>query len=74
MISQVEGLAKAMYDTPKVAGALTSAELGMAFGRAHVIHALLQPGALCEAFKDAYWRLIGFRPAPETDWFSGLER
>tara|TARA_B100000678_G_scaffold212924_1_gene180340 strand:- start:662 stop:1369 length:708 start_codon:yes stop_codon:yes gene_type:complete len=72
--NKVHFLAKALYDMPQTAGALSSAELGMAFGRAHVIHALLQPGALCEAFKDAYWRLIGFRPAPETDWFSGLER
>ncbi|HIG23940.1 MAG TPA: RNA-binding protein [Henriciella marina] len=72
--NKVHFLAKAIYETPQTAGALTSAELGMAFGRPHVIHALLQQGALCEAFKDAYWRLTGFRPAPERDWFSGLKR
>ena len=72
--NKVHFLAKALYDRPETAGALTSAELGMAFGRPHVIHALLQQGALCKSFKDAYWRLTGFRPAPELDWFSGLKR
>ena len=72
--NKVHFLAKAMYDTPRTAGALSSAELGMAFGRDRVIHALLQQGALCKAFETAYRRLTGFRPAPERDWFSGLRR
>ena len=72
--NKVHFLAKAMYDPPKTAGALSSAELGMAFGRDRVIHALLQQGALCKAFETAYRRLTGFRPAPERDWFSGLRR
>ena len=72
--NKVHFLAKAMYETPKTAGALSSAELGMAFGRPRVIHALLQRGPLCKAFETAYRRLSGFRPAPERDWFSGLRR
>ena len=72
--NKVHFLAKAMYERPRTAGALSSAELGMAFGRPRVIHALLQQGALCEAFGTAYRRLTGFRPAPERDWFSGLRR
>ncbi|WP_233355823.1 RNA-binding protein [Henriciella litoralis] len=72
--NKVHFLAKAMYDTPRTAGALTSAELGMAFGRPHVIHALLQKGSLSKAFDAAYQRLVGFRSAPERDWFSGLDR
>jgi predicted RNA-binding protein YlxR (DUF448 family)/ribosomal protein L30E len=72
--NKVHFLAKAMYDEPRTAGALSSAELGMAFGRPRVIHALLQRGALCKAFEMAYRRLTGFRPAPERDWFSGLRR
>ena len=72
--NKVHFLAKAMYDTPNTAGALTSAELGMAFGRAHVIHALLQEGALSDSFGRAYQRLTGFRTAPERDWFSGRKR
>lgn len=69
--NKVHFLAKAIYDDVNVAGALSSAELGMAFGREHVIHALLRPGPLSEAFSVAYRRLTGFRPAPETDWFAG---
>ncbi|MEM5515419.1 RNA-binding protein [Henriciella sp. AS95] len=72
--NKVHFLAKAMYDSPKVAGALTSAELGMAFGRERVIHALLQEGSLSDSFETAYRRLTGFRAAPEIDWFSGRDR
>jgi len=69
--NKVHFLAKAIYEDVKVAGALSSAELGMAFGRQHVIHALLEQGSLSDAFEVAYQRLIGFRDAPETGWFSG---
>ncbi|MEM9937469.1 MAG: RNA-binding protein [Pseudomonadota bacterium] len=68
--NKVHFLAKAIYEEAKVAGALSSAELGMAFGREHVIHALLEHGPLAEAFGIAYQRLIGFRLAPETEWFA----
>ena len=69
--NKVHFLAKAIYEDVKVAGALSSAELGVAFGRQHVIHALLEQGSLSDAFSVAYGRLIGFRDAPETGWFSG---
>lgn len=72
--NKVHFLAKALYETPRVAGALTSAELGMAFGRPRVIHGLLQDGALSDSFDTAYRRLTGFRAAPERDWFSGRNR
>ncbi len=68
--NKVQFLAKAMYDSANVAGALSSAELGMALGREHVIHALLERGALADAFGVAYRRLTGFRVAPETEWFA----
>lgn len=68
--NKVQFLAKAIYDEAKVAGALSSAELGMAFGREHVIHALLERGPLAKAFGVAYRRLTGFRLAPETEWFA----
>ncbi|MDJ0921847.1 MAG: RNA-binding protein [Henriciella sp.] len=68
--NKVHFLAKAIYEEAKVAGALSSAELGMAFGREHVIHALLEHGPLAEAFGVAYQRLTGFRLAPETEWFA----
>ena len=69
--NKVHFLAKAIYEDVKVAGAMSSAELGVAFGREHVIHALLEQGSLSDAFSIAYRRLIGFRDAPETGWFSG---
>ena len=72
--NKVHFLAKALYETPRTAGALTSAELGMAFGRARVIHAVLQEGPLSQTFGTAYTRLTGFRTAPERDWFSGRIR
>jgi len=68
--NKVQFLAKAIYDDARVAGALSSTELGMAFGREHVIHALLERGPLAKAFGVAYRRLTGFRPAPETEWFA----
>ncbi|MEL6724993.1 MAG: RNA-binding protein [Pseudomonadota bacterium] len=71
--NKVHFLAKAIYEDVKVAGALSSAELGVAFGRQHVIHALLEQGSLSDAFSIAYRRLIGFRDAPETGWFSGRQ-
>ena len=69
--NKVHFLAKAIYEDVEVAGALSSAELGMAFGRQHVVHALLEYGSLLDAFAVAYRRLTGFRDAPETGWFSG---
>ena len=71
--NKVHFLAKAIYEDVKVAGALSSAELGMAFGRQHVVHALLEYGSLADAFSVAYRRLTGFRVAPETGWFSGRQ-
>lgn len=68
---KVHFLAKALYDDVNIAGALTSAELGMAFGHRHVIHAVLTEGRLAESFTIAYTRLTGFRLRPEIDWFSG---
>jgi len=56
--NKVHFLAKAIYED-------------VAFGREHVIHALLEQGSLSDTFSIAYQRLIGFRDAPETGWFSG---
>lgn len=71
---KVYALAKALYGDLNVAGALTSEELGMAFGRTRVIHGALQAGALAAAWSHAYGRLAGFRPAPEDHWFSAGDR
>jgi predicted RNA-binding protein YlxR (DUF448 family) len=63
-------LAKALYEDVNVAGALTSVELGMAFGRERVIHGLVRKVPIAKSFAVAYRRLTGFREAPESDWFS----
>lgn len=72
--SKVYFLAKAIYSDVKVAGALSAPELGMAFGRDHVIHGLVRRGAIAENWETAYRRLIGFREAPELTWFQETGR
>ncbi|MEM9668367.1 MAG: RNA-binding protein [Pseudomonadota bacterium] len=67
-------LAKAIYEDIELAGALASAELGMAFGRSHVVHALLEAGAFSRNWQTDYVRLIGFRPAPEVEWYSATRQ
>jgi uncharacterized protein len=67
-------LAKGLYGQVKVAGALSAQELGMAFGRGHVIHGLVRRGALAENWETAYRRLAGFRQAPEHGWFPEPDR
>lgn len=72
--NKVYFLAKALYENVKVSGGLSSAELGMAFGRSGVVHGLLEAGAFSKRWWGDYQRLIGFRQAPEQDWFSGISR
>ena len=67
-------LARALYNEVRIAGAMTSAELGMAFGRERVVHTLLLPGPMAEAWTAAYGRLTGFRPEPGYLWFTASER
>lgn len=67
-------LAKALYSDVKVAGALSAAELGMAFGRERVIHGLVRRGAIAGNVETAYRRLTGFRLAPELTWFQNTDR
>ena len=63
-------LAGALYGSVHVAGALCSDELGMAFGRNHVIHALVKRGRFAKLWARDYARLSGFRHRPEEDWLS----
>lgn len=72
--NKVYFLAKALYSSVNVAGALTSAELGMAFGRERVIHGLVRKGAIAKTWTLAYRRLTGFREAPELNWFKDQDR
>ncbi len=72
--NKVYFLAKALYSDVKVAGALSSQELGMAFGRDRVIHGLVRRGAIAKNWEEAYSRLTGFRAAPELGWFPEPDR
>lgn len=72
--AKVYFLAKALYSELEIAGALSSTEMGMAFGRDRVIHGLVRKGPVAKAFKLAYGRLCGFRKRPERDWFPDQDR
>ena len=67
-------LAKALYSGVEVAGALSSMELGMAFGRERVVHGFVRPGPVADSIMVAYRRLCGFRLRPELDWFPDQDR
>lgn len=56
------GKLKALAPGLPLVDCLTSAELGAAFGREHVVHAALAPGRLAEALVAETARLGGFRP------------
>ncbi|HEX7966843.1 MAG TPA: RNA-binding protein [Stellaceae bacterium] len=56
------GKLKALAPGLPLVDRLTSAELGAAFGREHVVHAALAPGRLAEALVAEAARLGGFRP------------
>lgn len=67
-------LAKALYSEVKIAGALNSVELGMAFGRDRVIHGYVRRGSIAKSLLASYGKLTGFRRAPELDWFPDQEQ
>jgi len=72
--NKVYFLAKALYSNVSLAGGLTSSELGMAFGRDHVIHGLIEGGPFSKKWRADYKRLIGFRPVPDADWIAKREQ
>lgn len=67
-------LAEGLWGEVRVAGALSSAELGMALGREHVVHALLRRGRFAKLWARAYTRLCGFRDRPEDSWLLQRQR
>lgn len=54
-----------------VVGCLTSAEIGLAFGRESVVHAALSSGALAARFLVEARRLGGFRVLCPPEWGAG---
>ncbi len=53
--------AEAQHGRVTVIDAFTAAELGAAFGRDHIVHALIRRGAMAGAIKAVYERLSRFR-------------
>ncbi len=72
--NKVYFLAKALYSNVSLSGGLTSSELGMALGRPHVIHGLIEGGPFSRKWRADYKRLTGFRPVPDADWMAGHRR
>lgn len=61
-------VARAMPNPPRLCGAFTSEELGLASGLGHVIHLVLLAGRLAERWTDDLGRLAGFRPVLPASW------
>jgi uncharacterized protein len=53
---------------PPVVGAFSGERLGMALGRARVIHACLKQGRAAKSWMDELARLSGFRPVAPAAW------
>lgn len=53
---------------PKVAGCFTAGELGVALGRAHVIHAVLLEASVAQRWTVEAGRLAGFRAIKPASW------
>ncbi|MCU0881279.1 MAG: RNA-binding protein [Hyphomonadaceae bacterium] len=64
---KLDGLSRAWPGLPLCAQ-LSGAQLGMALGRDHVIHALLPEGALAQRWGAEAVRLAGFRPLVPDGW------
>jgi ribosomal protein L30E len=58
---KIAGLARGLDLGVEIMTGLTAGELGVAFGRDHVVHAAMGPGALAERVRLDGARLAGFR-------------
>ncbi|MGB8841064.1 MAG: RNA-binding protein [Aliidongia sp.] len=58
---KIAGLARGLDLGIEIMAVLTAGELGVAFGRDHVVHAALGPGALATRLRQDGARLAGFR-------------
>jgi len=62
------GLGAEKKEWPWVYGGLSTAELGLALGRANVIHAAVRAGSLAEKLKMDLGRLSGFKAIAPEEW------
>jgi hypothetical protein len=65
---KLQAAARASGIAPFVIGALSSAELSLALGRANVVHAALKSGHIAERLVFDAGRLNGFRPLKPWVW------
>ena len=63
--AKLERLALVTKPGTAIVTCLSAEELGLAFGREHVIHAAIVPGRLAERFAREACRLAGFRGSPQ---------
>lgn len=65
---KVLNLARHMTPTPRICGAFTSAELGLALGAENVIHTAFLAGRPADSWTLEVERLAGFRPLLPEGW------
>jgi predicted RNA-binding protein YlxR (DUF448 family) len=65
---KLQAAARSAGVSPFVIGALSSAELSLALGRANVVHAALKSGRIAERLVFDAGRLSGFRPLTPWAW------
>jgi len=65
---KIRQLARRLSSPPRLCGAFTSEELGLASGLGHVIHLVFLAGRMAERWTEDIGRLAGFRPILPTSW------
>jgi predicted RNA-binding protein YlxR (DUF448 family) len=61
-------VARRQTPPPRLCGAFTGEELGLATGLGHVIHLVFLAGRWAERWTEDFGRLAGFRPILPTSW------
>src|SRR6202000_1029648 len=61
-------IARRQNPAPRVCGAFSSEELGLASGLGHVIHLVILAGRWAERWTEDIGRLAGFRPILPASW------
>lgn len=71
---RIVGMAVGIYEKVRIANALTSSELGSAFGRENVIHGLVKTGRFSDLWTRDYLRLYEFRQIDGGIWYTEVAR
>ncbi len=68
---KILALARAQQRPPRVCGAFSAEDLGLALGLENAIHAVLLAGGRADRWTEEVDRLAGFRPLRPLDWSDG---